>query len=98
MENDYVSKLNGYAHLVAVLRSLESDIGLREFTHLERYIIATLSLDEFRDGARTEAILSHRLLDGATPSSFYRALKKLRDRNLVGVVGNRKTGVYRITI
>lgn len=97
MNSGYKSKLSGYAHLVAVLRSLEDDIGLGELTPLERNIMAALSLDEFKGGARSEALLNHKLLDGPTMSSFYRALKSLRTQNVVEVVGDRKTGCYRIS-
>ena len=64
---------------------------------LERNILATLSLVEFKGGAKSEAILSHKLLDGPTMSSFYRALKKLRSKNIIEVVGDRKTGSDRIS-
>lgn len=96
MNNNYTTKLNGYAHMLAVLRSIESEIGLSELSKLERCIIATLSLDDFKDGARTESILNHDILDSPTPSSFYRALKKLKDDQLVEVVGGKKTGAYRL--
>ncbi len=97
MNSDKASKLNGYAHLVAVLRSLEDDIGLGDLTPLERNIIAALSLEEFVNGAKSDTILNHKLLDGPTMSSFYRALKNLRAKNIVEVVGDRKTGRYRIS-
>lgn len=96
MLNTNVAKLAGYAHMIAVLRSLEAEMGLTDLTPLERCIVATLSLDEFSDGARTESILTHDILDSPTPSSFYRALKKLRQNNIVETVGERKTGIYRI--
>jgi hypothetical protein len=97
MNSEYKSKLSGYAHLVAVLRSLEEDIGMGDLTPLERNIIAALSLDEFKCGAKSETILTHKLLDRPTMSSFYRALKNLRSKKLVEVVGDRKTGSYRIS-
>ena len=89
-------KLAGYAHMIALLRSPETEMGLTELTPLERCILATLSLDEFKDGARTESILNHSILDTPTPSSFYRALKRLRQKNIVAPIGDRKTGIYRI--
>ena len=90
------AKLNGYAHMLAVLRSLESEMGLSELTKLERNILAVLSLEEFAEGARTESLLNHDILDSPTQSSFYRALKKLKSKNFVDTVGDRKTGVYRL--
>lgn len=97
MKNYNTTKLNGYAHMLAVLRSLEKEMGLTELTKLERNILATLSLEEFKDGARTESLLNHNILDSPTQSSFYRALKRLRDRKFVDTVGDRKTGLYRLT-
>ena len=88
------TKLNGYAHMLAVLRSLEQELGLSELTKLERNIIAVLSLEEFQKGARTENLFRHNILDSPTQSSFYRALKRLRNRKFVDTVGDRKTGVY----
>jgi len=90
------AKLNGYAHMLAVLRSLEKEMGLTELTKLERNILAVLSLEEFQQGARTESLLNHNILDSPTQSSFYRALKRLRDREAVDTVGDRKTGIYRL--
>lgn len=90
-------KLTGYAHLVALLRSLEDDIGLGALSPLERNIIAALSLEEFNSGARSEEMMNHALLDQPTTSSFYRALKRLRCNKMVTVVGDRKTGRYRLT-
>lgn len=89
-------KLNGYAHMLAVLRSLESEMGLSKLTKLERNILAVLSLEEFEHGARTESLLNHNILDSPTQSSFYRALKKLKTKNFVDTVGDRKTGIYRL--
>jgi hypothetical protein len=90
-------KLTGYAHLVALLRSLEEDIGLVELSPLERNIVATLSLEEFRSGASSDDMMNHALLDRPTTSSFYRALKRLRLHNMVSVVGDRKTGRYTLS-
>ena len=90
------AKLNGYAHMLAVLRSLESEMGLSKLTKLERDILAVLSLEEFEEGARTESLLNHDILDSPTQSSFYRALKKLKTNNFVDTVGDRKTGIYRL--
>ena len=97
IESWFQVEASGYAHLVAVSRSLEEDIGMGGLTPLERNILATLSLDEFKGGAKSEAILSRRLLDGPTMSSFYRALKNLRSKNIIEVVGDCKTGSYRIS-
>ena len=91
------SKLNGYAHILAVLRSLEKEMGLTELTKLERSILAVLSLEEFAQGARTESLMNHNILESPTQSSFYRALKRLRENKFVDTVGDRKTGVYRLT-
>lgn len=91
------SKLNGYAHMLAVLRSLEKEMGLSELTKLDRSILAVLSLEEFAQGARTESLMNHNILESPTQSSFYRALKRLRENELIGTVGDRKTGVYRLT-
>lgn len=91
------TRLTGYAHLVALLRSLEDDIGLGELSPLERNIIATLSLEEFNLGASSEDMINHALLDHPTTSSFYRALKRLRSKKMVAVVGDRKTGRYQLT-
>lgn len=91
------TKLTGYAHLVALLRSLEDDIGLGPLSPLERNIIAALSLEEFESGARSEDMINHAFLDQPTVSSFYRALKRLRHYKMVTVVGDRKTGRYRLT-
>lgn len=96
MKNYDISKLNRYANLLAVLRSLEKGMGLTELTKLECNILAVLSLEEFQDGARTEILLSHKILDSPTQSSFYRALKRLRDKKFVDTVGDRKTGIYRL--
>lgn len=96
MKSTRTAKLAGYAHMIAVLRSLESEMGLKDLTPLERCIVATLSLEEFSEGARTESILNHDILDTPTPSSFYRALKSLRQKNIVETVGIRKTGIYRM--
>ena len=82
--------------MLAVLRSLETEMGLSKLTKLERNIIAVLSLEEFGQGARTESLLNHNILDSPTQSSFYRALKKLKSKNFVDTVGDRKTGVYRL--
>lgn len=90
------AKMAAYAHLMAALRIAEDDLGLNELTPLERSIIAVLSLREYRDGARTEEIQSHRIVDGPTPSSFYRALRRLRINKFVETVGDRKTGIYKI--
>ena len=90
------AKLNGYAHMLAVLRSLEKEMGLSGLTKLERSILAVLSLEEFAQGARTESILNHNILESPTQSSFYRALKRLRENKFVDTVGDRKTGVYRL--
>ncbi|MGE4612002.1 MAG: hypothetical protein AAED33_11565 [Paracoccaceae bacterium] len=96
MESFDTSKLNGYAHMIAVLRSLERELGLTELTKLERNILAALSLEEFKDGARTENLINHNILDSPTQSSFYRALKRLRDGKFVDTVGDRKTGLYHL--
>jgi hypothetical protein len=90
------SKLTGYAHVMRLLRSLESDLGLSDFSPLERSIIAALSLEEYGVGARTESIQNNKILDYPTQASFYRALKKLRQKNVVETVGDRKTGIYRL--
>lgn len=90
------SQLNSYAQLLAVLRSLERGMGLTELSKLERNILAVLSLEEFQQGARTENLLNHNILDSPTQSSFYRALKRLRDRKFIDTVGDRKTGIYRL--
>lgn len=89
-----ISKLNRYANMLAVLRSLEEGMGLTEMTKLERNILAVLSLEEFQNGASSESLLNHKILDNPTQSSFYRALKRLRDRKFVDTVGDRKTGIY----
>ena len=89
------SQLNNYAQLLAVLRSLEKGMELSELTELERNILAVLSLEEFQQGARTESLRTHNILDSPTQSSFYRALNRLRDRNFIDTVGDRKNGVYR---
>ncbi|MGJ8585364.1 MAG: hypothetical protein ACSHXD_14815 [Marinosulfonomonas sp.] len=96
MMSENPTKLSGYAHLVALLRSLEDDIGLGALSPLERNIIAALSLEEFNSGARSDDMIGHPLLDQPTASSFYRALKRLRCNNMVAVVGDRKTGRYRL--
>ena len=96
MNNYDNAKLNGYAHMLAVLRSLEKELGLTELTKLERNIIAVLSLEEFQEGARTENLFRHNILDSPTQSSFYRALKRLRGRKFVDTVGDRKTGIYKL--
>ena len=90
------SQLNNYAQLLAVRRSLEKGMGLSELTELERNILAVLSLEEFQQGARTESLRTHNILDSPTQSSFYRALNRLRDRNFIDTVGDRKNGVYRL--
>ena len=41
------TKLNGYAHMLAVLRSLELDLCLSEITKLARNIISVLLLVDF---------------------------------------------------
>ena len=82
--------------MLAVLRSLESEMGLSKLTKLERNILAVLSLEEFELGARTESLLNHNILDSPTQSSFYRALKKLKSKNFVDTLGDRKTGIYRL--
>ncbi len=82
--------------MLAVLRSLEKEMGLTELTKLERNILAVLSLEEFQQGARTENLLNHNILDSPTQTSFYRALKRLRDRKFVDTVGDRKTGIYKL--
>jgi hypothetical protein len=92
MNRKQVSQLSGYAHLLALVRSLENDMGLVDLSPLERNIVATLALDEFKAGASSEQMLSHGLLDRPTISSFYRALKHLWLTNFVEVVGDRKTG------
>ena len=96
MKNYDNTKLNGYAHMLAVLRSLEKEMGLSELTRLERNILAVLSLEEFARGARTESLFNHKILDSPTQSSFYRALKRLRENKFVDTVGDRKTGVYQL--
>lgn len=83
--------------MLAVLRSLEKEMGLTELTKLERSILAVLSLEEFAQGARTESLMNHNILESPTQSSFYRALKRLRENELIDTVGDRKTGVYRLT-
>ena len=83
--------------MLAVLRSLEKEMGLTELTKLERSILAVLSLEEFAQGARTESLMNHNILESPTQSSFYRALKRLRENKLIDTVGDRKTGVYRLT-
>jgi DNA-binding PadR family transcriptional regulator len=82
--------------MLAVLRSLEKEMGLSELTRLERNILAVLSLEEFAQGARTENLFNHTILDSPTQSSFYRALKRLRENKFVDTVGDRKTGVYQL--
>jgi len=89
-------KLNGYAHMIVVLRSLEAELGITQLTNLERNILAVLSLEEFEKGARTENLKNHNILDSPTQSSFYRALKKLKNNNYVDTVGDRKKGIYRL--
>ena len=96
MKSYNISSLNSYAQMIAVLRSLENGLGLTELTKLERNILAVLSLEEFQQGARTGSLLNHNILDSPTQSSFYRALKRLRDRKFVDTVGERKTGIYRL--
>jgi len=97
MDKKQAKKLGGYAHLMALIRSLENDMGLVDYSPLERNIVATLALDEFKKGASSEQMLDHGLLDGPTISSFYRALKRLRLCNVIEVVGDRKTGRYQLT-
>ncbi len=90
------SKLAGYGHLLAALRIAEDDLGLSGLTPLERSILAALSLPELENGARTEDIQNHRVVDAPTASSFYRALRSLKVKGFVETVGDRKTGIYRI--
>ena len=88
--------MTGYAHMVAILRSLEAEMGLDKLTPLERSILAVLSLAEFKGGVSSEIVLAHDILDSPTQSSFYRALKKLRDKGMVDTISGRKTGIYKI--
>lgn len=98
MVNIIKSKMTGYAHMIAILRSLEAEMGLDTLTPLERSILAVMSLDEFKGGVSSEVVFAHEILDAPTQSSFYRALKRLRNRGLIDTISGRKTGIYRTTL
>lgn len=96
MSDQNREKLSRYAQLLAVLRSFEQEIGLDDYSPIERSILAVLSINGNGSGMRAIDIINSSLMEKPTNSSFYRALKNLRQHGAVESVGGLKTGAYKI--
>lgn len=89
-----------YAQLRRVLRDMEDDIGLSDYTATEKNIISALvQLQSKKDSngyVASKEIKAHKLCSDVPNPSYFRALKNLLSRGLLTLPADRKKGLYRI--
>lgn len=94
-----MNNLARYSALKEALITLEDDLGLAEFNPVEKRIIAALSnVTVESDGLSVSDLLKSALLKNTPIASLYRALRQLKEYDHIEVVGDKKTGNYRMTV
>lgn len=92
--------LERYAQLRRVLRDMEDDIGLSDYTVTEKNIISALAQLQTNKGfdcyVASKKIKAHQLCCDISNPSFFRALKNLLRRGLLTLPADRKKGLYRL--
>jgi len=94
--------LERYAQLRRVLRDMEDDIGLSDYTVTEKNIISALAhLQADRDSEEfvaSKEIKAHKLCSDIPNPSFFRALKNLLSCGHLALPADRKKGLYRLEV
>jgi hypothetical protein len=94
--------LKRYAQLRRVLRDMEDDIGLSDYTVTEKNIISALAqLQSDKDSEEfvaSKEIKAHKLCSDIPNPSFFRALKNLLSCGHLALPANRKKGLYRLEV
>lgn len=86
-----------YSALQGIIASMEDDLGLSGLNQVEKGIIAALSNPVVSDsGVSVRYLLESSLLKNTSMASLYRALRQLKAFDYIEVVGDRKTGNYRM--
>ena len=94
-----MSALARYSALQKILASLEEDLGLSELNYIERRIIAVLADPAKKSGGVSVQDLQDLISQKDTSqSTLYRAVRRLKELDYIEVVGNKKTGNYRMTV
>lgn len=76
--------LKKIAQLQLTLSELEEDVGISDISTIEkRVLLAIADLTENQSKATTGEIMEHRLIDGFSRPSFYRALKSLEQKGKI---------------
>lgn len=92
-----MSTLARYSTLQRTLVSLEEDLGISEFNHVEKRIIAGLSNHNiYNTGISVQGLLSSELLKDTSQATLYRAISRLKQIEYIEAVGNNKTGNYQL--
>ena len=86
-----------YSALQGIIASMEDDLGLAGLNQVEKGVIAALSNPVVSDsGVSVRYLLQSALLKNTSMASLYRALRHLKKFDYIEVVGDRKTGSYRM--
>jgi hypothetical protein len=91
-------QLSKLAELRKLLRDMEREMGLPDLTPAEYDIIcAAVDLEKNSESLTTAALLEHKLVERVSRPTFFRSLKSLLERGLLGHAEDSKRGSYVVT-
>lgn len=94
MKDRQISQLS---NLYGLLASMEAEMGLGVLTEDERKILYAMSeLGAGGADVSSNSVKAHEYCSDITSPTFYRALKRLSERDLIAVASGRKSGRYHL--
>lgn len=84
--------------LYGLLASMEAEMGLGTLTEDEKKILYAMSeLGPDGSDVSSNRVKEHDYCNDISSPTFYRALKRLSERNFIAVAAGRKAGRYHLT-
>ena len=95
-----MNTLQNYSTLIAVVKQMESDLGLSDLSEAERLVLAAIGILQEKIGVSefvpSKEIINQELCAKMSAPTFYKALSELLRREKIEVPLGRKKGLYRL--
>lgn len=91
-------QLTQLSNLYGLLASMEAQLGLVDLTEDEKKILYALTeLSPEGSDVASNSVKAHEYCSDISSPTFYRALKRLTERDFIAVAEGRKAGLYHLT-
>ena len=93
-----MTDIGSLAKLRNLLSGMEDDMGLNSLGPVQRNIVYALTLiSQKHEPVETDELLTHKLLEGTSRSTFFRALKDVVDKGYIKHNDGAQRSSYKLT-